>query len=131
MNESDICIDCNLCCSAEGLTLNIYPGEENLIPVKHIELYFDTYSPSGGTRVVYGDFQQVKIPVGGCPNLNKNGHCGIYEKRPRTCAEFRCGPLKKYSEGDMSLKEIQELIQRGKKEMKTDPYFFKTNFLEQ
>jgi len=31
----------------------------------------------------------------------------------------------------MSLKEIQELIQRGKKEMKTDPYFFKTNFLEQ
>ena len=111
MNSSDICIQCNLCCKHQGLKIPIRPDDSNLI--QSIEL---TTSDSGKKWMV--------IPEGGCQFLNNdNGRCTIYSDRPGICRDYKCQPLTKYENGDITLEELNIHIQRGKTPYSGPRYF--------
>lgn len=102
MNSSDICIQCNLCCKQPGLKIAISPDDSNTIQT--IEL---TTSDRGDKWMV--------IPQGGCQFLNNDdGKCTIYDERPYICGAYKCHPLTKYENGDITLEELNTHIQRGK-----------------
>ncbi len=108
LTASDICIDCNLCCSS-NLGIRIYPDEYeglkndllNVIQLREDDAPWNAYmdfSSSGGT----------------CPQLGEDGKCGIYNKRPHVCRSFKCGVLNQYEQGEIDTKEVQDLIQTVK-----------------
>jgi len=107
MNSSDICIQCNLCCIKPGLRVAIRPDDSNIIQT--IEL---TTSPSGGKWMVFPH-------EGGCQFLNNDdGRCTIYSDRPGACRDYKCYPLTKYQNGDITLEELNMHIQRGKNDLR-------------
>lgn len=107
---SDICIDCNLCCSS-NLGIRIYPDEyervkddlSNVIQLKDLK-------PWKGLM----EFHLNESNPGTCPQLGETGKCGIYEKRPHVCRTFKCGVLNEYEREELSYDEVQELIQTVK-----------------
>lgn len=109
---SDICIDCNLCCSS-NLGIRIYSDEyekvkddlSNVIKLRNIgEVPWKAFL----------DFGSNESNPGTCPQLGETGKCGIYEKRPHVCRTFKCGVLNEYEQEDLSYDEVQKLIQTVK-----------------
>jgi len=110
---SNICIDCNLCCKSN---LEIRICEDELHKIQLFDI--DMYDRKNG--------KAFQIPNGGCPNLNSNGMCNIYEDRPNACANFKCFPLRLYEKGHLELSVLQQYIQRVKE---GDTKFFNKEFL--
>ena len=104
---SDICIDCNLCCS-RNLSIRIYPDEYERVK--------DDLSDSIELVDLLWQVPYVAtFRSNPCPQLDlDSGKCGIYEKRPHVCREFKCGVLNQYEKEEISYDEVQELIQMVK-----------------
>ncbi len=116
---SDICIDCNLCCSS-NLGIRIYPDEYEKVKddlSNNIELVDLEW------QVPY----VALLTADPCPQLDlDSGKCGIYEKRPHVCRSFKCGVLNQYEKEEISYDEVQELIQTVKS---GDKHLWNTRFM--
>ena len=123
LTASDICIDCNLCCSS-NLGIRIYPDEYE--GLKNDLLNVIQLREDDAPWNAYMDLSLNELNPGTCPQLGEDGKCGIYDKRPHVCRSFKCGVLNQYEQREIDYDEVQELISQVKE---GDKHLWNTRFM--
>ena len=97
--ENDFCAGCGLCC--DGTLFSRAPvgeDEECSLAAHGLDLF-----ELNGER-------QFRQP---CPML-KEGHCSIYESRPKVCRDYRCKMLKRHEHGELEPGEGRRRVAEAK-----------------
>ncbi len=123
MNDSlNICLPCGLCC--EGILMGFVELSREELPV--LRAIMDIEEENG-----YGFFLQ--------PCMNYCNGCSIYSKRPKNCADFKCGLLKSVEQKELDFDAALEIINMVKQrksaieeklallrfELKSQSFYFK------
>lgn len=87
---SALCVGCGLCCNG-----TLY-DRVSVTPEEQVRL-----TQLGFSFVGFETDTVFELPC----HKEVCGSCTIYEARPATCADFRCGLLQKYQAGHLSLEE--------------------------
>jgi Fe-S-cluster containining protein len=97
---SELCLACGLCCNG-ALHSNVTVRPEHVRLVRNLGL---TLENTDGHEL---GFRQP------CPLFQKD-RCSAYPHHPPTCQQYRCALLRKYEDGDVTLKDSLTITRTAK-----------------
>ena len=96
---SRVCQRCGLCCDGTLFVRTpIGTGEAPAV------------SALGLTLDITDNETSIRQP---CP-MHRQGVCGVYASRPAACRTYRCGVLKTYELGTLSIEESEQRVDRAR-----------------